>query len=266
MGARAPVAMARSHQETHHIARSLRKKLLSVGVLSGPEYSIPSVTPMGSPYRLSLAAGDWIRFQVKDNDLGVFNGTTGRLVEIRQRVGEKLDLKVALDDNPSNVISFPSTQICDGSGQIQLSHGYATTIYSAQGATFDEVLLLRSRRMTFREFYVALTRARQRFTVFEANRSRLDAFKRNGSKDDLVAHLANELSATKHRDVPKALALDFPLNEVSVQPVQAEGERQGEWLWSIFNADAISQSPNSSLTWLDTPNRPHKRQKRTRVG
>lgn len=57
-----------------------------------------------------------------------------------------------------------------------LDHGYARTEYKSQGATVDRVLWhadAREGRLTRNAFYVALTRARDRFTLYTNDRELL---------------------------------------------------------------------------------------------
>ena len=70
-----------------------------------------------------------------------------------------------------------------------LEHGYAATVYKAQGVTVDRTYLLTSRHYDAHSTYVALTRHRQSCDVFVSreafanNKTLTETLKRNRAKD-----------------------------------------------------------------------------------
>ncbi len=97
----------------------------------------------------AFAAGDRVVATRNDRRLGVLNGQTGTLAELRDDV-----VSVQLDDGPR--VDLPCGYAEDGG----LDHGYAITAHRAQGATVDRTFVLGSEEL-YREWaYTALSRHR----------------------------------------------------------------------------------------------------------
>ncbi|MBA3814896.1 MAG: AAA family ATPase, partial [Alphaproteobacteria bacterium] len=97
--------------------------------------------------RVAFAEGDRIQFTKTDKAQGLMNASFGII--------ERIDLKtkrmtIRLDNKEIKVVS---PDAYDG-----LRHGYASTVYKAQGSTLDHVYVLHSRVTNQSTNYVALTR------------------------------------------------------------------------------------------------------------
>ena len=57
--------------------------------------------------------------------------------------------------------SFKASEIANDKGKIPVAHGYASTIYSAQGMTTDAAFILADPKLNRHEIYVAASRAKE---------------------------------------------------------------------------------------------------------
>ena len=105
----------------------------------------------------NLAIGDDIIFKKPSKDLGVVNGTRGRISNINARDGEAKSISVTTDTGKQ--IQF------DLDDYNSITHGYATTIHASQGMTVDNSYVLMSNSMNANLSYVALTRHRQNVEI-----------------------------------------------------------------------------------------------------
>ena len=233
------VILARSHAETHHVTRVVRQRMRADGSLKDEkDRLIRAVTPMGQTYQLRLAEGDRIRFQMRNDDLGVVNGTTATVLSIdgegnNPSITAKVD-QYARTGQCDHEITFRPSLFANDAGLVRLAPAYAMTIYGAQGVTVDEAIILRSNRMTFRELYVAATRARARFAFVDVKPSR--ASLEGSDRDDRFArNLFCELRTARSRDRRKALAIEH------LEPsLTRHNEANTEWQWQMMTADTVT--------------------------
>ena len=117
----------------------------------------------------SFAVGDRILFSGsasarKDREAGLANGNAGRVAKIE---GDRMS--VALDGaRPDELVTFTVGKNREAGEFDAIRHGYAGTIYKAQGATYDEAIVIDSPSMRASAGYVALTRHREHVTVVTA--------------------------------------------------------------------------------------------------
>ncbi len=173
---RTTIALARSHAEAHHITRAMRKRLRERKQIEGDDVILRAVTPMGHPFQLRLAKNDRIRFQMRHHEVGVINGTTATVTAIKG-TGANLTITATIDGHPGKTplgesVTFKPSLFADETGRVRMAAAYVMTIYGAQGLTVDEAVILRSNRISFRELYVAATRARESFAVIDVKPSR----------------------------------------------------------------------------------------------
>lgn len=107
----------------------------------------------------AFAPGDRILFTKNDHDLGVRNGMLGR-VHISSTNELTVRLDCSDDDSPEKCIVVKLNQYD------HIDHGYAVTIHKSQGATVDNVFVLRSRGMDHHLDYVAYTRHRRNAKIY----------------------------------------------------------------------------------------------------
>jgi ATP-dependent exoDNAse (exonuclease V) alpha subunit len=108
------------------------------------------------PDRVSLGGrayteGDQVLALRNDYEVGILNGTRGTVVRVDQR---ERALHVITDDQRWLAIPFDyATE--------NLTHGYATTIHKAQGATVDRCFVLVDETMSREHTYTAMSRGRR---------------------------------------------------------------------------------------------------------
>jgi conjugative relaxase-like TrwC/TraI family protein len=118
---------------------------------------------------LAIAPGERLLLQANDRRHGLING---QLVEVRS-------------------IDRDSITLADGrmlpADYHQFTHGYAVTSHAAQGKTVDDVFLVASSRslaaINRQQFYVSISRGRQRCRIFTDDRELLrDRLKKSGQR------------------------------------------------------------------------------------
>ncbi len=175
-----------SHREAHHVTRLVRQHMRECQRLTGPDVVMRAITPMGDRYTLRIAEGDQVRFLARNKDLGVFNGTEGYVRKLERAEGNDPLITVELIPGTAEavppqreigdtattgkVIRFRAGEMKNAAGEIELACGYAMTIYGTQGATFQNVTILKSSRMSFRQLYVAISRASHGVRIEEVSR------------------------------------------------------------------------------------------------
>ncbi|WP_263363919.1 AAA family ATPase [Orientia tsutsugamushi] len=118
---------------------SIRSLLKANGTLQGTEYR-RSIAGRKESYM----AGDRIVFQKSDKDLQIQNSEFATLTSVNKNEF------VAKTDAGKEVSFDPS--------KIQFKHGYASTIYKAQGASIKDVYVLHNGVSNISSSYVAMTR------------------------------------------------------------------------------------------------------------
>jgi hypothetical protein len=110
----------------------------------------------------SIAAGDEIRWRRKDKALGVNNTDLGKVVGVDKKTDDvTIDFKRAGE----KTINLEKNR--------HWEHAYATTVYSGQGATYDEGIVhaesWRRNLINQKSMYVALSRAKFNSHVYTDN-------------------------------------------------------------------------------------------------
>jgi len=115
------------------------------------------LTCMTGRGRASFAEGDRIQLTTTDKSQGLVNGWFGTV----ETLHEKTKTLTVRFDNGVNKNINPGQY--DG-----LRHGYASTVYKAQGSTLDHVFVLHSNTSNQATNYVALTRQTKSLSLFVA--------------------------------------------------------------------------------------------------
>src|SRR5262249_19629546 len=104
-----------------------------------------------------FAENDRLYFLKNDRDLGVMNGSLGTVAEIKKR-----EILVLLDkgETRSKLIRV-NLDLYN-----HLDHGYAATLYKAQGVTVDRSYVLGSRYFDAHSAYVGMSRHRESVDLF----------------------------------------------------------------------------------------------------
>jgi len=139
---------------------------------------------VGEMRSLKVAAGDWLLLQANAGRKRFING---ELVEVKAIQGD-------------SILLTDGRQI--PAGYRTFTHGYAVTSHAAQGKTVDEVLVVASSRslpaVSQQQFYVSISRGRERCQVFTDDMERLRTH---------VAHSSERLAAIEI--VPRLRPQDF---------------------------------------------------------
>lgn len=106
----------------------------------------------------AFAKGDRIIFTRNDRDMGLRNGMLGTIEKVGEsQVFVRLD---ADDTSPARQLTFSPQKFP------AIDHGFAVTIHRAQGCTVDHSLVLSSRTLDNNLTYVAMTRHREKMSVY----------------------------------------------------------------------------------------------------
>ncbi|CAE7941245.1 traI [Symbiodinium necroappetens] len=101
----------------------------------------------------SIATGDEIRWRRKDKAIGVNNTDLGKVTSVDEKTG---DVTIAFKRAGEKTINLQNNR--------HWEHAYATTVYSGQGATYDDGIVLaeswRRNLINQKSMYVALSRAK----------------------------------------------------------------------------------------------------------
>jgi len=115
----------------------------------------PASFDVGEGRELAVASGDWLLLQANAK-AGSQAFTNGERVQVKSIGPEGI---VVLKDGRTLPVSYRT-----------FTHGYAVTSHAAQGKTVDEALFVASSRsfaaVSRESFYVGISRARERVTVF----------------------------------------------------------------------------------------------------
>lgn len=174
--------IARTNKQVADVSRAVRAELKREGVIHGAEASVEAVTPSGQSTRLEIAAGDKIRFQLRNDQLGVVNGTVATVTAVHadssrdQKTPGNTRIEAVIDRHR---ISFVPADIADERGRARLGWGYASTVHGAQGMTVDRAVVLLDPRFDRHAAYVAASRARDE-TRLVVDRSQVDALLSSG--------------------------------------------------------------------------------------
>jgi len=111
-----------------------------------------------------FASGDRVYFLKRDDTLGVINGTLGTIEKIESGRGQ---IHIKLDSNDA-LLKEQRQVVVDTKEYKHLDHGYAATVYKAQGVTVDRSYLLTSKHYDAHSSYVGMSRHRQSCDVFSS--------------------------------------------------------------------------------------------------
>lgn len=202
-----PLILARSNAQIRQIAQSIRADCRNAGEL-GEDLVHFTGHANDRVFAMSLAVGDRIRFTVKDSGLEVVNGTTGSVTAIAPAPDPMNTVVTALVGNRE--VRFKLFDLANEKGHVGLSWSYASTIFSAQGLTVDETLVLADAGFDRSAAYVACSRARNRTTLF-VDRSSLETLEQfePGPPETLRERLTSVLASRWARNPKKTSTLDY---------------------------------------------------------
>jgi hypothetical protein len=169
--------------------------------------------------RFAFAVGDRLQFTGTDNKQGIKNGRAGTIIAL-----DGTHLAVTLDGpkNKAKTINF------DAANFAKFRHGYAGTVYKAQGKTLDQTYLYHSEHWRSAPSYVALTRHREKTELFVAT---------NTAKD--LRELARQMARTDER---RAASMFHPAERIDVPTLTAPE------ILARFSADAAPRKDETMQT------------------
>ena len=160
--------LAGTNAQVAAISREVRSRLKDRGLIRGPEIEVATVTPSGHASQIVLAAGDQIRFLVRNDELGVVNGSTGTVTTVMEQPerdapdGRRVRIEAVTG---GRLVAFDPAVLADEKGRVRLGWGYASSIYGSQGLTVDRTLVLADPALDRHDIYVAASRARIETTL-----------------------------------------------------------------------------------------------------
>ncbi|MFC5423115.1 MobF family relaxase [Bosea eneae] len=167
-GSRA-LLLAKTNAQVAAISREVRVRRRQRGELRGIDAEIAAATPSGHATTLHLAAGDEIRFLVRNDELGVVNGTIGVVSRIVRNPGLRLPGGSAIRIEArveGRFISFDPAELADAKGRARLGWAYASTIAGSQGQTVESAFVLADPSFDRHDAYVSTSRARGQTRLF----------------------------------------------------------------------------------------------------
>ena len=178
------IASRRNRDATALNARA-REALRAEGRLAGPEIEAPALDRESQRVELALSTGDQVRFGENLAHHGVRNGTRATVVAIARDAEGKIRAAFDLEDGrriEGDWSSFAAPRRGREQQPPRIVHGYAGTVYAAQGRTVPAAVLHIASSTDAREVYVGLTRHTEDAYVV-VDKARLDALCRRRQPD-----------------------------------------------------------------------------------
>ncbi len=157
------IILTADNQDRNLLNMNIRKELKKDGKLA-PGYMAKIEDSRGYIAKREFSVDDKIIFLRNDNKLGVKNGQTGFIREIKEHnvVIETNDQKIGIDLLQYN----------------KIDHGYVMTSYKAQGITEDRALVhidsMQKQLNSRNSYYVDISRARHQVKIFLDSRDKIE--------------------------------------------------------------------------------------------
>ncbi len=180
--------MASSLRAVDNLNANARHLMIAAGLVS-PD----GVTLDGRDF----AVGDRVLALRNDRRYQVLNGTLGTVISI-----DADDRRLTVLDDGGQSLSLPFHYADDG----HLTHGYATTIHKAQGATVDRVFVLADESMSREHLYTAMSRGRIRNDLYLTSLDDLRMDERHGRIEP--AQVAQVLTRVGAKSTAERFAID----------------------------------------------------------
>jgi Ti-type conjugative transfer relaxase TraA len=204
--------LATTNAHVKSLNEAARAEWRKAGFVRGKEHTFEVRLRDGSQEERAFQKGDRVVFTKNDREIGVKNGQFGTVEQIVDR-GQKsgAQVKVTIDDGRD--VSF------NVGTYAHIEHGYASTVYKAQGSTIERVFVAHTPGMGREAAYVAMSRHRVGVELHVAR----DAFE---AKDWGTLH------ETPVRAADKQVALQAQLDRIVAQAAK-EMERAQEKAMSV---------------------------------
>ena len=200
--------LAKTNAHVASLSRAVRERFKAEGTISGPDFDIAVTTPSGHPSVISLAVGDRIRFLVRNDRIGVINGSVGTVTAIDGQAdstrpgGHTLRVEAVVEGRS---IVFDPHDLSDDRGRVRLGWAYASSIYGSQGLTVDRAFVLVDPALDRHDIYVAASRARGDTTLM-IDAKAIDRHIRAARSIDLQSSEADSSPAERRRWLATRLA------------------------------------------------------------
>ena len=180
-------------KELNELARSQKRKDQELGS------DVLFDTERGARY---FAVNDRVYFLKREDSLSVINGTLGTISAINER-SRVIEVTLDCDD----LSQKPQRVLVNTTHYPHLEHGYAATVYKAQGVTVDRSYILPSKHYDAHSTYVALTRHRKSCDVFVStevfanDKALVDTLGRTRAKDVTMDYTQMDAEFARQRSV-----------------------------------------------------------------
>ncbi|MCW8445689.1 Ti-type conjugative transfer relaxase TraA [Fluoribacter gormanii] len=162
----------------------------------------------------AFAVNDRVYFLKREDSLSVINGSLGTIKAIDAQSGV---ITVALDCDETK----PKIVQVNTNYYKHMEHGYAATVYKAQGVTVDRAYVLPTAHYDAHSTYVAMTRHRKSCDVFVSrevfahDKALIQALRRNRAKDVTLdyTHIQGEFARQRGLVLDKSPTLSIASEE-----------------------------------------------------
>lgn len=220
--AKTTLIMAVKNADVRTLNDQVRKILRDRGELVGQDVEIKIKGSNKSAVATDFAVGDRIVLAKTDRDLDVTNNSRAQITDIRSGAKGGHIISATLEDGRKIEIDTLKFKDPD-SGGVAIRHGYASTAWSAQGATVDRSFVL-GEGMDRRYGYVAMSRHREAATLY-VNEGTLKGRLKEAKKDATPEAIKEELAKQLHRKTTKPSTLDFEGDRFARAQEKAKQER-----------------------------------------
>ncbi len=198
------------NQEVDSINQGIRELLKASGLLTGKEYRRSILGSKSDKQYEDYMVGDRILFKATDKDLQIENGEFATLVSVsNNKFVAKTDQGREIAFNPEG-ISF--------------KHGYASTVYKAQGASIKDVYVLHNLAGNVRNSYVEMTRHVEQVKLY-CNRQ---ATRNMASLISQLARIDNRLASMHFKTLEDLNKMNEDKNPTIINKV-------GDWFKYVAN-------------------------------
>lgn len=215
--------LAVKNSDVRSLNEQVREILKERGQLTGQEVTLKTPGANASTVSTKFSVGDQIMLKKTDKELDVTNNTRAEILDIKETSAGGYVISAKLESGRE--INIDTLRFKDQeTGGVAIKHGYASTSWSAQGATVDRGFVF-AEGMDRRYGYVAMSRHRDEVNLYVNEgglRSKLISDKRLVTKASIMGELATQL----HRKSVKLSTLDFQDDRYSKLQAKAKSERE----------------------------------------
>ena len=217
---------AKTNAEVRALSAALRNRLRQRGLITGPDTAIEAADASGNRHTLRLAVGDRIRFLVRNDALGVVNGTEAHVVAVDTDADGTIRISAKKDGQR---FAFYLADVADAKGRARISSALAATTFAAQGMSVARHLALISSRFDRHDAYVAASRARESTEFFIDRRAldrELEGATLRPARLEIDQARMTHLAARLSRATVKTNALDLIAAETAARTRRRELARE----------------------------------------